>query len=53
MYASVAQLDRAPDFGSGGSGFDSLEAHQFINQHIKLYNFYSPIFTKVPFFLAP
>ena len=27
MYASVAQLDRAPDFGSGGSGFDSLQAH--------------------------
>ena len=27
-YASVAQLDRAPDFGSGGSGFDSLQARQ-------------------------
>ena len=23
MNALVAQLDRAPDFGSGGSGFDS------------------------------
>ena len=23
LYALVAQLDRAPDFGSGGSGFDS------------------------------
>ena len=22
-FALVAQLDRAPDFGSGGSGFDS------------------------------
>jgi len=27
-YAPVAQLDRAPDFGSGGSGFDSLQARQ-------------------------
>ena len=26
--APVAQLDRAPDFGSGGSGFDSLQARQ-------------------------
>src|SRR5690606_3053922 len=24
---SIAQLDRAPDYGSGGRGFDSLWAH--------------------------
>ena len=27
MYALVAQLDRAPDFGSGGLRFKSLQAH--------------------------
>ena len=27
--APVAQLDRAPDYGSGGLGFESLRAHQF------------------------
>lgn len=26
VHAPVAQLDRAPDFGSGGWGFDSLRA---------------------------
>ena len=26
--APVAQLDRASDFGSEGSGFESLRAHQ-------------------------
>jgi hypothetical protein len=26
--APVAQLDRAPDFESGGQGFESLPAHQ-------------------------
>ena len=28
MNALVAQLDRAPDFGSGGLRFKSLQAHQ-------------------------
>ncbi len=27
--APVAQLDRAPDYGSGGWGFESLRARQF------------------------
>ncbi len=27
MAAPVAQLDRVPDFGSGGWGFESLRAH--------------------------
>ena len=26
-FALVAQLDRAPDFGSGGQEFESLRAH--------------------------
>ena len=25
---SVAQLDRAPDYGSGGLGFESLQGHE-------------------------
>ena len=29
--ALVAQLDRAPDFESGGQGFESLPARQFPN----------------------
>jgi hypothetical protein len=28
-FAPVAQLDRAPDYESGGWGFDSLRVHQF------------------------
>ena len=28
--APVAQLDRASDFGSEGSGFESLRAHLFL-----------------------
>lgn len=28
MFAPVAQLDRAPDFGSGGLGFESLRAYK-------------------------
>ena len=27
LRALVAQLDRAPDYGSGGLGFDSLRVH--------------------------
>ena len=27
-YAAIAQLDRAPDYESGGLGFDSLWPHQ-------------------------
>lgn len=27
LFAPVAQLDRAPDFGSGGLGFESLRAY--------------------------
>ena len=30
--ALVAQLDRAPDYGSGGWGFDSLRVHQITPQ---------------------
>ena len=33
LYALVAQLDRAPDFGSGGWGFKSFRAHQTIHQY--------------------
>ena len=32
MNAPVAQLDRAPDFGSGGLGFESLQAYEFKSQ---------------------
>ena len=32
LYAPVAQSDRAPDFGSGGWGFDSLRARFFAEQ---------------------
>ncbi len=28
--APVAQLDRAPDYGSGGLGFESLRVHKLI-----------------------
>ena len=28
--AAVAQLDRAPDYGSGGSGFEPLRLHHFL-----------------------
>ena len=30
QFALVAQLDRAPDFESGGRGFESLRARHFI-----------------------
>lgn len=30
--APVAQLDRAPDYGSGGLGFDSLRVYHFYQQ---------------------
>ena len=29
--APVAQLDRAPDYGSGGLGFDSLRVYQMMH----------------------
>ncbi len=29
VYALLAQLDRAPDFESGGYRFDSYVAHQY------------------------
>ena len=29
--APVAQLDRVPDYGSGGWGFESSRAHHFLN----------------------
>lgn len=30
--APVAQLDRAPDYGSGGLGFDSLRVYHYHKQ---------------------
>ena len=48
----VAQLDRAPDFGSGGSGFDSLQAHQLsINILPNFIIFIPPYLLKYLFFL--
>src|SRR5699024_1979147 len=31
FFASLAQLDRAPDFGSGGWGFESLRIRLWVN----------------------
>ncbi len=31
LSAPVAQLDRAPDYGSGGWGFDSLRVYHALN----------------------
>ena len=33
LGAPIAQLDRAPDYGSGGWGFESLSARQIRQQH--------------------
>jgi hypothetical protein len=30
IYVFVAQLDRAPDYESGGWGFESLRGHHFM-----------------------
>ena len=35
IFAPVAQLDRAPDYGSGGWGFDSLRARYKMDQTIR------------------
>ena len=35
QYGSVAQLNRASDYGSEGWGFDSLRSHQVMN-HLQL-----------------
>ena len=32
LYASVAQLDRASDYGSEGYGFNSCQVRHFINR---------------------
>ena len=32
VFAPVAQLDRAPGYEPGGRGFESLRAHQSINE---------------------
>ena len=39
--APVAQLDRAPDFESGGQGFESLPARQtlYLAEQIRTYDF--------------
>ncbi len=34
LNAFVAQLDRAPDYGSGGLGFDSLRTCHYIPLHL-------------------
>ena len=34
IIGSVAQLDRAPDYGSGGLGFESLQGHSRILQNL-------------------
>ncbi len=38
--APIAQLDRAPDYGSGGWGFNSLWAHSFYDKIFKLEKLY-------------
>ena len=42
-HALVAQLDRAPDFESGGRGFESLRARQQI-QRFMVGNAFTPPF---------
>gem|GEM_PF-3158809 len=32
---SVAQLDRAPDYGSGGLGFESLQSHHRTHRKVR------------------
>ena len=34
FFASVAQLDRASDYGSEGYGFDSCRARQYIKREV-------------------
>ena len=50
--APVAQLDRAPDFGSVGRGFESLRARQFMEKEVgdlpRL-----PFFVSVPSLFKP
>ena len=47
--ALVAQLDRAPDFESGGQGFESLPARQPVGEHLVC----SLLFGAVPNSLEP
>jgi hypothetical protein len=51
MRAPVAQLDRAPDFESGGQGFESLPARHKINDLAGILGLAPRIFA--PFLLLP
>jgi hypothetical protein len=51
--APVAQLDRAPDYESGGQGFDSLRAHHsfFSNGHPSCQKVVRTVFERAHHFL--